>query len=85
MKILNPEDIKIGQWGTMCCERNLELISNKEDIDFVIGMWDDTGHSSYEVWETKKEALLTLRTRHDPNSEYGKLCIPYIDEMLKEL
>jgi len=85
MKITNPENLKIGQWGTMCCERELERISNQEDIDFVIGMWDDTGECSYEVWESQKEALLTIKSTHNPTDEYGKIAIADIDEMLKEL
>jgi len=85
MKILNREDIKIGQWGTICCERELERILNQEDIDFVIGMWDDTGEHSYEVWESQKEALITIRSRYDPSDEYGKIAIADIDEMLMEL
>jgi len=85
MKILNPENIKISQWGTICCERELEPILNQEDINFIIGMWDDTGKSSYEVWETKKEALLDIKSRHNLSDDYGKIAIMDIDEMLKEL
>ncbi len=69
----------------MCCERELEHIETQEDIEYIIEMWDDTGKGSYEVWESKKEALLDIKSRHNPLEEYGKIAIMDIDKELEEI
>lgn len=85
MKITKQEDLKIGQWSSDCCERDLREIKSQEDIEDIIEMWDDIGTDSVDVWESKKEALLDIRSTHSPTHEYGKHAISVIDEMIAQI
>ena len=62
MRITKPEDIKIGQWRSMCCHEDLRQIEDQEEVDWIIDFWDEIGGiSSPSVWDTKKNALLDMR------------------------
>lgn len=75
MKITKPEDIKIGQFFTCCCHLDLAEIETKEDVlSLVEDMGDD---QDYEIWDTKKNALLDIREGWNTPEEINE-----IDEML---
>ena len=49
--------LKIWQWYTLCCHKDLEEIKTQEDLDQVMDMLDDI---SIDIYDTKMEALLDI-------------------------
>lgn len=69
---------QIGMWATQCCYRDLYQIESQDQIDTILGDWDEG--ISHDVYFSKKEALLEIRKQWDDPGE-----IAMIDEMLEEL
>jgi hypothetical protein len=52
-------EVKIGNWYSLCCQRDLEIIESAEDIEYVNTLIvDDWG---VDIYESKLEALLDIR------------------------
>jgi len=78
MKIKNPKQIKIGLWASQCCHCDLHQISTDTEIETILEDWDDG--VDYDVWETKREALLEIRKGFDDKKE-----LLIIDKMLADI
>lgn len=55
-------DIKIGMWYTYCCHLDLKQIETQDELENVV---DSIGSNELEaeVWLTREEALLGIRSR----------------------
>lgn len=52
-------EVKIGNWYTYCCQKDLEQIETQEDIDSINDLiTDDFG---VDVYSSKMEALIDIR------------------------
>ena len=78
MVIEKSEDVKIGQWYTMCCHKDLDMIKTQQEIQEVKGMIGE--YDTLEIWETEKEALLSIREMWDSKDE-----IKEIDDRLERI
>lgn len=65
MKTTDINDIKIGQWWTICCHLDLEEIKTDKDLEDVKEMahnaWIEEDFPKIDIWETQLEALLEIR------------------------
>lgn len=79
MKKENPDDLKIGHWYTYCCHLDLFQILDQEELEDIRERLSDDEPPRPEVWETRQEALLKIRTRwQDPE------VLAEIDELLTQ-
>jgi len=60
MRITQPNQLKIGQWWTMCCERALKQIETVDEVQDIIELWDDTGVNSASVWNSFEDATTSI-------------------------
>ena len=58
-KITNTSELKLGLWASQCCHCDLHEIKTEEEIAEIIGDWEEG--ISYDVYNSKKEALLDIR------------------------
>ena len=78
MKIKDPTQVKIGLWTSQCCHCDLHQIVTGTEIETIIEDWDQG--ISYDVWETKREALIDIRKGFNDIKE-----LHLIDKMLGEI
>ena len=71
----NNAEVKIGNWYTMCCQRDLCEIVDQEDIDLILDLQVD--NSGVWVYNTKLEALYDIRESY----VNGKLNVLYDGEI----
>lgn len=63
-RITRPEDVKLGQWYTMCCHLDLYEVEDDDDVQFIRDDMleeDEREKLGVMAWETRREALLDLR------------------------
>jgi len=78
---MTPDDIKLGQWCTLCCHVDLEEITadNIEDIrESVRQSIEDNDLIHYRFWPTRRAALEKILTEWPKDSDERK----EIQEML---
>lgn len=91
MESLTKAEVKIGNWYTYCCQKDLAQIETQEDIDNINDLIaDDFG---VDIYETQLEALqdireswvrsLALNGGSDPENYQSE--IDDCDEMLRGL
>ena len=78
MQIKDITQVKIGMWASQCCQCDLHQISTDAEIETILEDWDEG--ISYDVWETKREALLDIREGFNDKKE-----LLIIDKMLLDL
>jgi dissimilatory sulfite reductase (desulfoviridin) alpha/beta subunit len=71
----NNAEVKIGNWYTMCCQRDLCEIVDQEDIDLILNLLED--NSGVWTYNTKLEALYDIRESY----VNGKLNVLYDGEI----
>jgi len=80
MRIADKTKVKIGMWATRCCHRDLYQIKTESALREIVAEWGSYMKANVDVWPTKKEALLEIRTWWDDEKE-----IRCIDKMLADL
>ena len=83
MKIVNPEDVKVGHWYTGCCHRDLVQILTQADLEEVIDIITDGDGETVDIWDSQIEALQQIRQWMVNSSQESD--VAEIDMMLKEL
>jgi hypothetical protein len=59
----NRAEVKIGNWYTMCCQRDLCEIVDQSDIDLILDLLED--NSGVWIYNTKMEALLDIKESYE--------------------
>lgn len=89
MKIDDPQQVKIGDWVTMCCEEDLFQIVTEEqlaDVRECITIWQEEDTSLwYERWDSELDALIELRRRYAPGHPDNNNAIAEIDARIAKL
>lgn len=52
-------EVKVGNWYSLCCQRDLEIIESDEDVEHVNDLIAD--NFGVDIYESKLEALLDIR------------------------
>ena len=76
-KITKTNELKIGLWATQCCHRDLHEITEEDEITEIIDDWDEG--ISYDVYTSRKEALLDIRKCFSPGLERDMIDIMLSD------
>lgn len=79
-----PEnEIKIGNWYTFCCQKDLQIIESEDDIE-LIKEWIADG-VDVGVYESQRQALLDIREAWVRSKQlYGKLNPENYEQEIKE-
>ena len=78
MQIKDITQVKIGMWASQCCHCDLHQISADAEIETILEDWDEG--IDYDVWPTRREALLDIRKGFEDKKE-----LLLIDKMLLDL
>jgi len=63
VRVTNPEDVKMGQWWCMCCEKDLCPVEY-DDLEYItddMNETDPTERIGIRVWTTRESALAELK------------------------
>lgn len=80
MKLVDASQLVIGHWATICCHLDLVQIESQDDIDYFSSFIDD--EISAEIWQTRKEALIEIRSHFNPDIGLNDEAIAEIDRLL---
>lgn len=70
---MNPQDIRIGHWATLCCHLDMEEIATSDTLtEIQEGIAEGI---PWRVWPTRKEALLAIAQHWPENSEEREECL----------
>lgn len=58
---VQADQVRIGQWWTLCCHEDLWQIENESDLADIVEMLTDAEPPTPTVWETKLDALAEIR------------------------
>jgi HEAT repeat protein len=63
----NDAEVKIGNWYTICCQRDLRKIVDQSNIDLIISLQED--NIGVRIYNTKIEALLDIKRSYENRKE----------------